>query len=87
MSARLAIAARPCAQCLTTRNRIVPGARAAQIIRDCRATGQHFVCHKATGEIVHCRGVHDRFGSKAAAFATAFGIPIVEIDMDKEPTR
>lgn len=83
---RLAIAARPCSQCLTTRTRIVSGERAAEIIRECRASGQHFICHKAEGEIVHCRGVHDRFGSTAATFAAAVGIPTVEIDMDATPT-
>ena len=35
------------------------GERAAQIVRDCRATRTHFQCHKAHGQIVHCRGVHD----------------------------
>lgn len=84
---RLAIALRCCSQCLTTRTRIVSGERAAEIIRDCRATGKHFICHKAEGEVVHCRGVHDRFGSRAAAFAAAIGIPVVEIDTDALTTE
>lgn len=79
----LKLAKRCCNQCLTTRNRIVSGKRAAEIIRDCRREGNHFICHKAEGEIVHCRGVHDRFGSNAARFAEAVGIPIEEVDMDK----
>lgn len=79
----LLLASHPCGQCLTTKNRIVPGKRAAQIVRDCRQTGNHFICHKsAAGEIVHCRGVHDRFGSNAHRFAVAVGIPIRHIDMD-----
>lgn len=79
----LLMAARPCAQCLTTKNRIVSGERAAEIVRGCRREGNHFVCHKSRpGEIVHCRGVHDRLGSSAHRFAVAVGIPIREIDMD-----
>lgn len=78
----LLIAANPCGQCLTTKNRIVPGKRAAAIVRDCRQTGNHFICHKsAAGEIVHCRGVHGRCGSNAHRFAVAVGIPVREIDM------
>ena len=85
MAAELLLAARCCGQCLTTRKRIVPGARAAEIIRGCRKTGNHFVCHKGSeaGLIVHCRGVHDRFGSHAARFARAVGIPTREVDADR----
>lgn len=80
---QLVLAKRPCGQCLTTRNRIVPGDRAAEIIRDCRDTGNHFICHKAEGgEIVHCRGVHDLHESQAYRLAKAFDIAIVEMDMD-----
>ncbi len=63
--------------------RIVPKERARQIIRDCLDTSTHFVCHKADGEVVHCRGVHDLHQSRTARFAQAFGIPIVERDMDE----
>lgn len=75
-----------CGQCLTTKNRIVEGKRAAQIIRDCRAEGNHFVCHKSPeGVVIHCRGVHDLLvekhgGSRAYRLATAIGIPITEVD-------
>ena len=79
----LLLAAHPCSQCLTTKNRIVPGKRAAEIVRGCRQTGNHFICHKsAAGKIVHCRGVHDRFGSNAHRFAVAVGIQVLHIDMD-----
>lgn len=85
--AELRLAARRCDQCLTTRNRIVSGDRAAEIVSDCRRTGNHFVCHKGSiaGEIVHCRGVHDILirdfgGSTAYQFATRIGVPIVEVD-------
>jgi hypothetical protein len=79
---QLNLAAHPCSECLTTRNRIVSGSRAAQIVRDCRATDKHFICHKsADGELVHCRGVHNINESLAYRVAKAFGIPIVEKEM------
>jgi hypothetical protein len=80
----LLLAARRCDQCLTTRTRIVEGARAAQIVRDCRREDRHFVCHKgsAAGLIVHCRGVHEllRGGGRAHRFAKAAGIEVREVD-------
>lgn len=85
MSAELLLASKRCSQCLTTRNRIVSGERAAEIVRGCRREDNHFVCHKgsAAGLIVHCRGVHDiAGGSKAYRMAKAFDIPIIEIDPD-----
>lgn len=80
----LLLASKRCTQCLTTRGRIVSGERAAEIVRGCRATGQHFICHKGSiaGLIVHCRGVHDICGSLAHDFAARFGVPIREIDPD-----
>ncbi len=86
----LLLAAKCCGQCLTTRDRIVPGERAAQIIKDCRRSGTHFQCHKGSlaGLNLHCRGVHDIVGSRAHDFAVAFGIPVREVDPDNlEPGR
>lgn len=86
----LLLASKRCAECLTTRNRVVPGERAAEIIRGCRSSGKHFECHKGSraGLIVHCRGVadiqiRDCGGSTAYQFAARLGIPIREIDPDK----
>lgn len=81
----LLLASHRCGQCLTTRNRIVSGGRAAQIVRTCRRDRNHFFCHKgdAAGLRVHCRGVHEILnGSRAHDFAQAFGIPIREVDPD-----
>lgn len=78
----LLITSRPCDQCLTSRNRIVPGARAAEIIKNCRTADVHFQCHKGSvaGMNVHCRGVHEAVGPcLACRMATAFGMPVVEI--------
>jgi hypothetical protein len=82
----LLLASKRCSQCLTTRNRIVEGERAAEIVRECRRKGVHFVCHKgtATNQIIHCRGVHEIMGgSRAHLFAQQHGIPIREIDPDE----
>jgi hypothetical protein len=78
------LASRCCAECLTTPSRIVSGARAAEVIADVRASGTHFICHKGSiaGVNLHCRGVHDRFPSRAYRFALAMGIPVVELDPD-----
>jgi hypothetical protein len=81
MTTTLLLASHPCSQCLTSRNRIVSGQRAAEIIKQCRSTGTHFQCHKSD-ENVHCRGVHDRFQSLVYHFALAIGIPIREVDTD-----
>lgn len=81
----LLLASKRCSQCLTTRDRIVPGRRAAQLVKSCREERNHFVCHKGSeaGIVLHCRGVHEiAEGSRAHDFAQAFGIPIREIDPD-----
>lgn len=81
----LLLASGPCSECLTSRNRIVSGKRAAEILRGCRRDRTHFVCHKGSiaGLVVHCRGVHDRYGSRAHDFASAFGIEVREVDPDR----
>ena len=73
----LLLSARPCDQCLTTRNRVVSGHRAAEIVRDCRRTGNHFFCHKHPCGLVHCAGVHALHQSTAYRLALALGIPVV----------
>lgn len=85
----LLLSARPCGECLTTRNRVVSGERAAEIVRGCRRTGKHFQCHKGSiaGLNVHCRGVHDLLvrqwgGSTAYQIATRFGIEVREVNPD-----
>jgi hypothetical protein len=82
----LLLASRRCGQCLTTRNRIVDGTRAAAIVRDCRERDVHFRCHK--GDMaklnVHCRGVHEiTGGDRAYRFARACGIPVREVDPEE----
>jgi hypothetical protein len=82
----LLLASRRCGQCLTTRNRIVSGERAAELIRGCRRDDVHFVCHKgsAAGLNVHCRGVHDLTGGAAAyRFGLAIGVEVREVDPEE----
>lgn len=86
----LLLASRKCDQCLATRNRIVSGARAAELIRECRAEDVHFQCHKGSiaGLNVHCRGVHDITGGDAAyRFARRFGIEVREVEPDELERR
>lgn len=80
----LLLAARPCGECLMSPNRIVSGARAADLVATCRRKDNHFICHKGSieGLIVHCRGVHDIAPSRAYRMAVQFGIPIREVDPD-----
>jgi hypothetical protein len=83
----LLIMSKCCDQCLTTPQRIVSGERAAEIISECKRTGNHFFCHKGTiaGKHIHCRGVHDALkGSRAYRAAKIFGIRIKEVDPDGE---
>lgn len=90
MAPELLLASKRCSQCLTTRNRIVSGARAAQLVKSCREDRTHFMCHKGSeaGIVVHCRGVHDiAGGSRAHGFASAYGIAIREIDPDQLTRR
>lgn len=83
MGVELLLSSRRCDQCLTTRNRIVSGERAAEIVRGCRREQNHFVCHKSpAGQIIHCRGVHEIVSSRAYRCAVAFGIPVREVDVD-----
>jgi hypothetical protein len=42
------VMSRACDQCLFSKDRIVSGARAAQIISKTRRDQSHFICHKAS---------------------------------------
>lgn len=54
---------KPCKQCLFSKNRIVTGAVAQDIIDDCLANDGWFECHKGTirGDNICCRGFWDRY--------------------------
>lgn len=77
------VMSRKCDQCLTGKNRVVSGQRAAQLIRECRDRDVKFECHKASlagRSGVACRGVHAVAPCRASRFADRFGIPTIEID-------
>lgn len=76
------VMARQCDQCLMSPNRIVPAARAAEIIKGTIERDCHFICHKASiaGEDVACRGHFDKTsGGRLARFCRAVGL-IREVD-------
>lgn len=57
------VMAEQCDQCLMTKNRVVPGRTASEIIKTCKSDGTHFICHKASiagGLNVCCRGFYDQ---------------------------
>ena len=59
---------KPCDGCLMGPDRIVPSARARQILADLRREGNgYFVCHKATarGEDVCCSAWMDKRGHES----------------------
>lgn len=70
----LEIMSRACDGCLLTKDRIVTGERAADIIRSTREIGaeRHFLCHKGSivGREIACRLHAERFPSQAVQVAT-----------------
>lgn len=69
MTPELLLASRKCDECLASRARIVSGERAAEIIRDCKARGVHFQCHKGqlVGINLHCRANSGRIAFCSAS--------------------
>lgn len=53
------VMARACDQCLFSKERIVSGQRAAQIISETRRKNTHFICHKSPkGDDIACHEHH-----------------------------
>jgi hypothetical protein len=77
------VMARQCDQCLFSPERIVSGARAAQIIRDCARRDVSFECHKGSLAERHiaCRGHFDTGVGQMSRIAERLRI-VVEIDPD-----
>lgn len=74
------VMSRQCDQCLMSSARIVSGARAAQIIRDCRRKDCSFICHKSPrGREIACRGHFDTGVGQMSRIAERLGM-VVEID-------
>lgn len=75
------IRASACDQCLLSRDRIVSGARARQLITDTRAeTGSSFICHKSQvsdePESI-CRSWWDQFATEDPILRMAIAMDIV----------
>lgn len=83
------VMARECDQCLVTKDRIVSGKRAAQIIGNCRRENKHFICHKSTeGRDIACAGVHEMMIGQMSRIAERLGM-VVRVDpetLEQEPT-
>jgi hypothetical protein len=81
---KLYVAAQRCSQCLFTKDRVVPNARAGQIVNECMESDQHFVCHKGSlgGVNLHCRGFYDFHKSAAVRLAEIIGVETVLVDAD-----
>lgn len=77
------VMARNCDECLMTKDRIVSGARAREIIAETKRKDCHFICHKATlaGEDVACHGHAKQFVPQLYRIAGRLGM-IEEIDPD-----
>lgn len=76
---------KPCDQCLFSKDRIVSAARMKQILKDCRESDSHFICHKATiaGKDVCCRGFYDTQTSQGIRIAQRLRM-VEMVSVDKE---
>ena len=74
----------PCKNCLLSKDRIVSGKRAKEIIKGCVQERTHFICHKASmnSEDVCCKTFFDTLGhvSKNIQFAKWLGV-VKEVDL------
>lgn len=68
------VMSRACDQCLFSKDRIVSGGRAAQIIRKTRAENSHFICHKShPANDVACYEHHQLGIGQMSRIAERFG--------------
>jgi hypothetical protein len=78
-----------CDACAFSPNRIIPGARVADIVRETKDTdGASFICHKTTlagtGDAV-CRAWYDQFADGDPTFVMAERMGVIEFV--EEPTH
>jgi hypothetical protein len=69
-----------CQNCLFTKNRIVSGKVAGQIIKDCVKQQTHFVCHKATlqGKDIVCANFYSQMAEYSQPIRMAERLGILE---------
>ena len=83
----------PCKNCLLSKDRIVSGPRAKQIIKDCAKDRTHFICHKASieGEDICCKTFFDTLGHLSKNIQFAKWLDVVQVipqpDSEKLPTH
>lgn len=76
------VLSKKCGHCAFTPERIVPGARVAQIVRDTKdVPGAHFICHETTiagdGDAI-CAGWYDRFSESDPLLKLARCMGVIE---------
>jgi len=79
------VRAKQCANCLLSKDRLVPGQRARQLIEETRSNvGGSFICHKGQVSEEHtsiCRAWWDRYAQEDPILRLAVAVDIVkEVD-------
>ncbi|QGJ89490.1 hypothetical protein PBI_SMARTIES_87 [Microbacterium phage Smarties] len=78
---RVHVLSEKCGQCAFTPQRIVPGSRVADIVRETKdEPGAHFICHEATidGAAAICAGWYDRFADSDPLLVMADSMGIID---------
>jgi hypothetical protein len=77
----LKLCSQKCDQCLFTPNRIVSAERMNDIIDQCKADGDFFICHKSpTGDKWICRGFYDNINTDDVLLMKAYPqmLPVID---------
>jgi hypothetical protein len=77
----------PCAECLFTSKRVVDKKRYQQIVEECRASGHHFICHKASlagDKNVCCRQFYNVVGTDVFVIRLAHMLNLVEFVAEED---
>ncbi len=81
------VMAQQCKQCLFSPNKIVNNRRRNEVLRECRRTDSHFVCHKASigGQEICCRGFFDTQTSQLIRIAERLNmVEFVELQEESD---
>lgn len=82
MSGLLKVADKQCKQCLFGKDKIVSEERMHEVLAQCKAKDDHFLCHLGTinGEKVVCRGFYQKHTSQLIRIAERLNmVEIVKI--------
>ena len=77
-----------CKNCLLSKDRIVSGARAKQIIKDCTKDQSYFICHKASidNKDICCKSFFDKLGHTSQLVRIATRLNAV-VFIEQPPTE